>query len=98
MLVNQRISSYASLMNTFMTPLGAAEQYRFETIVAPNLKHADVRIYDAFCSERDMRAVENGSVVYPDQIKLDWTPIVVSTGNIALNLGPDHVVLSVDIP
>lgn len=86
-----------TVMNTFMTPLGLAEEARFR-VFAHNIQTADVRIHDTFCYDRDMRGVEGGSVVYPDQLALDQSPRLIATGSIVIALAENDQVLSVDIP
>lgn len=50
------------------------------------LRSAEVRINQPFCYDTDFRDVQAGAVVYPDQHRLDWDPIIVTSGSMALQL------------
>ncbi|MEI9913886.1 MAG: hypothetical protein WDN66_02675 [Candidatus Saccharibacteria bacterium] len=54
-----------------------------------NLASAEVRINQPFIYDRDLDDVKDGKVVYPDQLRLDWDPIVVAVGSNVLDLTTD---------
>ena len=78
-----------------MTPGAKAAEIGYGYYQA-NLRNAEVRISETFCSDRDLVSTREGRVVYPEQVRRDWSPIVVATGSVVLNLTADLKVISIE--
>lgn len=55
-----------------------------------------VRIGETFVYDRDKIHVELGTVIYPDQLRLEWDPPIAAIGSSILTLDADRRVIKVE--